>query len=279
MTLQQFDNRLLSVQIEVSGQLLTFDQSAWIRAKGNKFANELQNTCDVEITNLDRATRNYLLTETSPFNANRTPKVVNVYAGRVSYGSYLVYTGHVASSKPTQPPDIQLAMKCGTHHFKKGSVGNRSGGAVASLHTLATGVASNIGVSLKNQATNKNVANYAYSGNALDEVRALGDAGNVDAFIDDNTLVVKDTQIPLTGEMLILNAQSGMIGIPEVTDKGLKVKFLFNPAAKLGGALQITSAINPAANGTFVIYKLSFDLASREPEFYYTAECIKAAGT
>jgi hypothetical protein len=225
---------------------------------------------------LDAATRNYILTETSPFNQNKTPKSLSVYAGRQSTGTFLVYTGNIMTSAISQPPDIALTLKCGTLHSMRGKIGSRSGGKHSTLSSLAGGVASNLNLSLNMQASDKTIANYSHSGHALDEVSNLHETGDVDAFVDDNQLVIKDVGVPLSGNVLNLNAQSGMIGIPEINEKGLKVTFLFNGSVKLGAAIKITSLLNPATNGLFVIYKLNFALASREKEFYYTAECLKA---
>lgn len=269
------DPRLITVTFAVSGKLHTFTQDLAIRIHGKKYANPLQNECEIEIFNLDRDTRNYILTETSPFNKNRTAKIANVYAGRVSTGTFLVYTGDIAISTITQPPDIGLKLKCGTAHFLKGKVGGRSGGKSGKLDIIAHGVASNLGLSLNNQAKDRTISNYTYNGDALGEVVNLQNAG-VDAFVDDGQLVLKEAAIPLSGSVVNLSEDTGMIGVPEVTEKGLKVTFLFNSAAKLGGAVRVTSKLNPSANGLFVIYKLNFKLDSREKAFYYIAECLKA---
>lgn len=269
------DPRLMSVALEVSGVTKTYDQTFWLRAKGCKYANPLQNECTVELANLDAPTRNYILTETSPFNQNKTPKVLNLYAGRASTGLFLVYQGNIMTSSISQPPDIRLALKCGTSHALKGKVGSRSGGKGSKLSSLAGGIAANLNLSLNMQASDKTISNYSHSGNALDEVSNLHDMG-VDAFVDDTQLVIKDVGVPISGNVLNLSETTGMIGIPEINEKGLRVTFLFNGSVKLGAAVQITSVLNPSANGLFVIYKLNFALASREKEFYYLAECLKA---
>jgi hypothetical protein len=271
------DLRLISVQVQVNNTLQTFTQTARIRARGEKFANALQNTCEVEISNLDTPTRNYLLTETSPFNQNRTPKLCTVSVGRVSTGLFLLYTGNIMTTGITQPPDITVKLKCGTAHFKKGSVGRRSGGKSTRLSTLANAVASNIGVSLNMQTPDINISNYTHNGNAESEVDTLGQAGNCQAYIDDDHLILKPVMTPLEGVAYNLSETTGMIGVPEATEQGLKVKMLWSPSVKLGGALNITSVLNPSINGTFVIFKLRFDVASRETEFYYEAECLRAA--
>lgn len=269
------DPRLMSVALEVSGVTKTYNEAFWMRAKGCKYANPLQNECTLEIANLTEATRNYILTETSPFNQNKTPKLLSLYAGRASTGLFLVYQGNIMTSGISQPPDIRLSLKCGTLHSLKGKVGSRSGGKGSKLSALAGGIATNLNLSLNMQASDKTISNYSHSGNALDEVSNLHNMG-VDAFVDDTQLVIKDVGQPISGNVLNLSEQTGMIGIPEINEQGLRVTFLFNGSVKLGCAIQITSKLNPAANGLFVIFKLNFALASREKEFYYMAECLKA---
>ena len=69
-----------------------------------------------------------------------------------------------------------------------------------------------------------------------------------------------------------LNLDSGMIGIPELNEEGVKVTFLLDNLTTLGSALEITSELYPAANGNYTIYKLGFNIASRDTPFYYVAE-------
>jgi hypothetical protein len=39
--------------------------------------------------------------------------------------------------------------------------------------------------------------------------------------------------------------------------------------------LEVRSKINPAANGTYTVYKLGFDLANRDTAFYLIAEASR----
>lgn len=277
-SITKFDPRLLSVEIQIRDQLTVFNEDFAITVSGTKYANSLQNTCDIQIANMATDKRDYLLTETSPFNANKTPKVCNVKAGRVSSGLFLVYSGNIMTTGIKQPPDIMLQMKCGTGHFQKGRVGTHSGGASTDLHTLARSAAANLGLSPRLEVPNMNVANYHHSGNALGEVGTLGESGNCLAYVDDAHLILKPINVALSGPAVEVSEETGMVGVPEVTEQGLKVTFLFDSAAKLGGGIIVKSKLNPAANGTFVIYKLSFKLSSRDTEFYYTAECLQAKG-
>lgn len=269
------DQRILRVTIDVSGESKTFEGPLAITVTGNKGATDTQNTCDISITNLSAADRNYILTETSPFNKNRTPKRVTIEAGRVSTGVGRVFVGEIISSSPTQPPDIGLNMKAQTGAFKKGDLVARSGLAKEKLSALSKKVGADIETSVEFEATDKFIANYSYSGSALQQIRYLAESGNVDVFQDDDVLVVKDAGKPRKNFTKIINNTTGMIGIPEVTERGVKVGFLFDLDTNLGGAIELTSELNPALNGNYTIYSLDFDLATRDTAWYYTAEASR----
>lgn len=269
--MQELDPRVVKVGIEIGGSLKTYEDLN-IVVSGTKYANANQNECEVQISNLDKATRDFILTETSPFNKNRKPKKLIVDAGRVSYGTSRIFVGDITSSNVTQPPDITINLKALTGNYAKGDIIARNQPAQMSLKKISEQVARDLGVNLDFQATDKNIANYSFTGGALKQIDKLGEAGMVNAYLDDTILIVKDYNVPLTGKMRILNLDTGMIGIPEITEQGIKVKFLLDNQTTIGSAIQITSKIYPAVNGTYVIYKLGFEIATRDTPFYWIAE-------
>lgn len=268
------DLRILRVSIEIDGEFQVY-QDLDITASGKKTVNNLQNDCTVTIVNLTKEHRNYLLTETSPFNKNKTPKRLIVEAGRVSEGVTRLFYGEITSANPSQPPDIGLVLKAQTGSFAKGKIVARSGAAQQSLRTLAGQVAGDLGAALDFQATDRQVANYSFTGAALRQVDQLGALGGLDAYMDDQTLVVKDRGVPLANRIRLVNKSSGMIGIPEVTEKGVKVEYLLDTTTALGGTLEVQSELNPACNGRYSIYGLDFEVSSRREPFYYRAEASR----
>jgi len=269
----QLDPRIVQVSIEVNGETKTYDEIL-IKATGTKYANALQNEAQITITNLDKVTQDYILTETSPFNQNRTPKVLKLYAGRQSYGTTLIYSGNIVSTLVSQPPDVTVVLKCLTGNYTKGTVLARNKPGIATLQDIARGIAQDTNTILNFQATNKNISNYTFNGSALDQVSLLGSAGSV-AFIDDDILVVKDQAVPIRGATRELSSANGMIGIPEITEQGIRVKYLLDNISRLGGGLDIVSSIYPAINGSYIIYKLGFEISNRETPFYYIAEAAR----
>lgn len=273
----ELDPRLLRIGIEVNGQLKLYEGLA-MTASGTKYANANQNECEVKISNLDKATRDYLLTETSPFNKNKRRKLLTVEAGRKSTGYTLVFQGDITNATGGQPPDISLTLKAATGDYAKGNVIAQSMPGTAPLQNIASRVAQDLGLGLNFQAKAKQIANYTFTGAAIKQVEQLGAMGRVNAFVDDASLVVKEWNQPLQGRVREVNLDTGMIGIPEFTDQGIKVKILFDNQVVLGGGINVTSKLNPAANGLYTIYKLGFELASRDNSFYYICECTRADG-
>lgn len=247
-------------------------------ASGTKYANANQNECEVKITNLDKATRDYLLTETSPFNKNKKRKILTVEAGRVSTGYSLVFAGDITNAVGAQPPDITLTLKAATGDHAKGDIIATSQPGTAPLRNIASRVAQDLGATLLFQAKPKLISNYSFTGSKVKQVEQLGAMGRVNAYLDDTALIVKEFNAPLEQRTRELNLDTGMVGIPEFTEQGIKVKMLFDNQTVLGGGLRVTSKLNPAANGLYTVFKLGFELASRDTPFYYIAECTRAAG-
>ena len=277
--MNSIDQRIINVSIQVNGVTKIYGYPLMIRATGTKYANALQNEAEIILTNLDRETQDYILTETSPYNLNRTSKQVTLSAGRQSYGAATIYIGNIIVSRVTQPPDIGVVLKCLTGNFIKGNILSRNQPGQATLKQIASQIAQDTNTLLNFQATDKNISNYNFAGASSNQVALLNTFGGINAFIDDNTLVVKNSGNALKGKVKIVNATTGMIGIPEFTEWGIKVKFLLDNQTTIGGAIQLTSQEYPAANGTYIIYKLGFDIATRDTPFYYIAEARRISSS
>lgn len=267
-----FDARILRIGIEVDGQLRVYD-GLWASATISKFANPLQNEAEVKIANLTRDARDFLLTETSPFNQSKKPRRIFIEAGRESIGAFSLFQGDITECSPSQPPDITLTLKAKTKQASKGVVLAAAYGAREQLSTIAKGVADALGLALVFEAQDKSIANYSFTGGALKQVEKLGEAGRVNAYVDDDRLIVKDWNAPLAQTTHVLSKSSGLIGVPELTEQGVKLKYLLDPKSQLGGEIELESEIYPAVNGKYIIYKLSYELSNRDTPFYCIAEC------
>lgn len=263
------DPRLLRVSVEVNGQLRTYDNLA-IVVQGQKFANANQGEANVSIINLDREVSDQILTEASPFNRNRTPKRVIVEAGRQSTGYSTVYSGNIYRATSTQPPDQILTIRGLTGNFQAGNIVAKSQPPSTPLSDIVTEVGQDIGMAVDFQASNRRIANYTHNGAAIKQVDKLNDMG-VEAFVDNDTLVVKDRNTAKRGSRHIVRPED-IVGKPEITEQGVRVTILFDNRVQLGGELDLTSRQYPAVSGRYNIYKLSYHLANRDTPWYLTME-------
>lgn len=269
-----FDDRIVRVSVSINGQLKIYE-GLDVKSTGTRYANPLENEAEINVTNLTKDDANYLMTETSPFNKNNTPKLIILEAGRISTGTTKVFQGNISAVIPSQPPDITLKFKSQANQYLKGKIVASQQAGQVPFSQIARGVAGDLGLELNFQATEKNVSNYAFTGGALKQVDKLNSMGAVQAYVDGNQLVVKDIRVPLTGHLRILSVDSGMVGIPEITEQGIKATYLLDNQTTLGGSLQIVSQLYPTVDGTYDIFKLGWNITSRDVPFYWIAEGVR----
>jgi hypothetical protein len=274
--MDNIDPRIVRISIDVGeGYTKTYSSPFEISIYGMKYANQLQNECQITIENLDKNTQDYILTATSPYNLNYSPKYVKVEAGRESYGTQVIFEGNIILASVSQPPDIGITLKCLTGNYAKGNILSRMQGGLVPLSVISKQIANDLGIALQFEATDRNIPGYQYAGNSLGQVNLINSYGGINGFIDNGILVVKDGFVPLKNSLTEINQSTGMIGIPVFTEQGLRVTYLINKETRLGGQLKLTSTQYPAANGSYIIYKLGFQITSRDVPFYYVAECAR----
>ena len=269
------DQRLLRITLEIGDQVRTYENLA-MEVQGTKYANANQGECSVSIVNLEKSARDQLETESSPFNANRQQKRIIVESGRESTGYSVVYIGNIFRATSTQPPDQVTTIRCLSGQFQKGRVVANTQPGSSSANTIAQQVADDLGFPLDFQAEDRQIANYSFSGSALNQVDELNKLGDYNAYVDNERLIVKDRGQPLRDLVREIRPQD-IIGKPDLTEQGLKLSFFYDTQTRLGSRLDVTSNQYPAVNGRYVIYKLNFHITNRDVPFYYTAEASRNA--
>lgn len=271
------DLRTIRVGVEVNGKIHFYQSidGMRIRATGTKKANASQNECTVLLSGLREETRDFLITETSPFNKSPHPRRISLEVGRVSLGLTQIFVGDIVSAEPSSPPDVDLEIKAKTGFSNNLNVVSHASGPLTQLSQLSEEVAQRLGVGINFQATDKRVSGFQYSGGAMGLVSRLSESGGVRAFLDDGVLMVQDRDRATEGRIKVLNMNSGMVGIPKLDEKGLKVTYLIDGASSLGGLLRLESKFNKSANGDYRIDQLGFEVASHEDPFFYHAICSR----
>jgi hypothetical protein len=268
------DLRLLRASINFDNQTTVYDNLA-IQAVGSKTASPTENTTTVKIANIKNETLNNILTNSSPFvkESDRVRQSIKIEAGRVSTGLSTVYIGDITQVSMTQKPDVWAVIKASTAQFFKGDYVTVVGGQVNTVNSISEIVAGQLGLSLKFEADDKEITNYSFSGSPTKQMRLIEQLGTYDAYIDDDELVVKNLKQPINGGIKLINKDTGLVGIPEITEFGVKVTFLYDSTVKTGSRVRIESTIYEDINGEYIVSKLDFNLTNRNTPFYYIAEC------
>lgn len=269
--------RRIRVGLEIHGEM-QFYEGLNIQASGTKYTNPLQNECEVTISGLNPETRNYLLTQTSPFEKRDKAARLTLEVGREGGDLFLLYQGDITEAEISMPPDLSLTLKAKTNNGNNARVVVSQGKDRVKLSALVAEVARNNGVEPQFEATDKWIGGYSYTGTASGQVRDLQKSGSVSAFVDDGKLIVKDSDKALEGRRRVLNEKSGMVGLPRAKDQGVEVTYLVDGESLLGGQLTIESEINPALSGDYVIDQLKFDVRTHSDEFFYIAKCRRLNG-
>lgn len=272
-----FDNRIVRLGIEIDGDLKMFE-GLDIRAIGQKFASPQSSVCIIKVSNLTREQKNLIMTRATPMlvpnDPNAAPIPVTLDVGRQSKGTFRLFEGTCWASHVTMPPDIGITLMSTTNNLAASFMQSVNMGETASLKAIASSVATSFNLILNFTATDRQIANFHWTGGLQMAMNKLARAADVRVFSDGKVLSVWDNGMTIGGaDAFTLSAENGMIGIPEVTQSGVKVRMLIDARPRIGGPITIKSLANPAVNGNYVISTINYELTSRDDPFWYEVYC------
>lgn len=207
------------------------------------------NTLDIEIYNLSPDTYNKLFFDY--FNVNQ--RTIVLEAGYEGMELSVLFVGNVWS--------------CYTS--RKGS------DIITKIHAIVglKALQHQTDVTLKDISRNQVIAHAAndmglqfeiYSGEDTKFTRPVSLTGNSmaiiqkysdnSAFIDNNVIKIVDTYDAIQGDVVLINDESGLLGVPEHEDALLKVNMIFEPRIIIGQLIEIQSRISPMFNGQYKVY-------------------------
>lgn len=280
------DKRIAYVQIQ------TPDGDKQIENIGLKFRvtrkmSETGSDADVSIANLSREDVEYLTTYTSPYIDQSKKKRINVFAGYESTGVGQIFSGDIYSALPDGLPDTWLNIKAKTEFYNKQNIITYSQTA-ATTKEIALNISQQLDCELSWQSkSQKTIDSFNFVGGKAKLLNKLNLMDNFYAFIDNNILYVidKDEEPPQesetpksytgknqsnrreAGTILLLN-ENNLLGIPQPDEFGVKVKILIDPTINLGDWFKLESKRLPIVNGFYQIYEMTYDGATREPQYY-----------
>ena len=277
------DKRICYVQIQTpDGDKEIHNVS--IKGRITRKMSEIGSECEVSIANLSREDVEYLTTYTSPYVDQSKKKRINVFAGYESTGVGMIFSGDIYSALPEDLPDTWLNIKAKTNYFEQQNIITYSQEA-ATTKELATNIAEQLGYELSWQSKSQKVIDaFNFNGAKAKLLNKLNQFDNFRAYIDNNILYVidKDVELPqqtnqtqtsgnttkTKGSVKVINGNTGLIGLPQPDEYGVKIKVLLDPSVAIGDWFKLESQRLPIVNGFYQVYEMTYDFATREPQYY-----------
>lgn len=270
------DDRIINLAIIVNDVIAWYGGSGddlYIEAKGANFANPTMGDCDITVLGLGEDVRNYILRNTKPLvvGADRIQVVLEV--GRQSYGTHTRFRGDVFRSEPMNKPDLGLRLRCLTGFYNKRAIVSRSANTITSLSSIAQWIADDNGYGLSFEINDKNVKSYSFTGSAQAQIERLEDIADAEVYVVDNVLYVKQPNTPSSRlAVRVADVENGLLSAGS-TESGVAIQMLYDPVTTIGSQVDLVSALNPAINGSYVVFKSDYHVANRADPFYLNVEC------
>lgn len=286
--------RIIRVTVEGSAGTATFDgaQSPQpgfrIQATCTQSIGSKQNTGNLTITNLTPARRNML--------GNEYDKV-KVEFGWKDIAPWVLFSGDIRDVSHTKTePDIETAVEVGDGDkaFGQGKAsktfpaGTKPKDIVEYLRKQMPGIAKGEIKGLDDlPATKKPTTVYGYAYRELD---TLGRQHGFYWSLQNGKMQAVKADEHLGGNILI-SAETGMLGVPTPTDKGVKVTTLIIPGLVPGRVIDVRSEFTDtglaakkdkrptdAGGGLFRIASVAYTIASRDDECTAEIEANRIQG-
>jgi len=235
------------------------------------------NKCDLKIYNLNKDTRNYILSNASelyskPNSPKKIPPSIEVYAGYLSTGLYKIFEGEITKASVGQRPDISLDIEAKTAQTARTLFVAKTYSQKINMKSILDDIAKTYNLILIFEATDRDIANYSFTGSLSQQIANLAIITNASIYIDNRNLIAQDKNIALENAVKVVNKKTGMLEVPFLNEYGVVVKTLFDGGLKLGGTLRLTSEENPTTDGDWVVKKLTYQLSNFDNDFYMQIE-------
>lgn len=292
--------RILKVTFKTNAGEVVLDETIQMIVRIHKDALMVQASCTIECYNLTTNLREQLLSQFTAFNKRQieqSPNLagsadfpyvnVSVLAGYTEADGQskaaVVFEGQVVLATPgAYPPNLSARITCASQQVYKLEWNSGSQNPDQTFKEYVEWVGQKLGVSEVvcetsiNDSKTWNQSAQAVTVSTL--LISIQDAykPNISAFIDNNRLIVRDTDKVISSANQIEIDE--FIGTPMWTDWGAQFQILLNPLLTLTSLATLKSRMNPSLNNDYVIVSLDYELASRDTPFYMKATgCPPAA--
>ena len=192
---------------------------------------------------------------------------INIYAGDDYNGYNQIYAGTItrASGDFNGAPDIKFNIESQIGFF--GAVTAQGANVISGTQSAGTFIeqqAKKIGFTFKNEGVTGTVRNAVFEGSPIEQARQCAKQIGAELILDDETMILVSNGASRKGNAVLLNANSGLLGYPTMTQNGIEIKSIFNPNYRFAGLIKLETVV-PKCSGTWRIVKMSHTLDSNLP--------------
>lgn len=203
--------------------------------------------------------------EYQPLGINRNNVKLEANDGT---GWTTVFSGQIITAGPdyTAAPDVMLRVHAVTLYFEAINPAPPSSyPGQTDVAVIVENIATAMGKTFENNGVVGVFLDSPYLPNtAAEQLSEVVAQAGIDLYVDGDTIAICPKGQPRAGSVVVLNAQSGLIGYPTIDNIGVHAACVFNAGLKFGGPVQIQSDV-PKANGSWYIYALDHTLESEKP--------------
>jgi hypothetical protein len=203
-----------------------------------------------------------------PLNAGRN-NIVTIQAGDAINGMATVFKGNTitAWADLSDMPETFLEINAQTGAIEAMTpVPPSSFPNGADVATVMSGLATLMGRKLENNNVRIQLPPSYFSGTALAQAHACARAARIEMYVSEDglTLAIWPRNSNRAGAIPLISPATGMLGYPQYTSNGAKIRTIFNPSIVFGGQIQVQSSVQPA-NGIWKVNDVVDNLSSQMP--------------
>lgn len=201
-------------------------------------------------------------------------------AGDDAGGMHMVFMGIIADAWAdyNSAPDVafNILAYVGMDAALKPVAPSSYNSPSADVATIMADLAKTMGLDFENNGVQVKLSYPYFPGTALMKVRACASAARIHYWIDRGTLAIWAEDTGREGEMPLISPETGIVGYPSLSSKGMTIRTLFNSSIRVGGDIIVESSI-PMACGKFRVGTFAHSLSSELPggPWFTTLECYR----
>ena len=138
-------------------------------------------------------------------------------------------------------------------------------------------LATKMGYGFENNGVDGTLSAMTLKGSYIDQAKTVASASNILWTIENKVLIIAPMGQPIRkGQIPLLNEQTGLLGYPSISSKGVSIVCLYNPAINFYDLIKIETPIKPA-EGEWIVSSLSYRLESEKANgaWYCQIEAIR----